>query len=405
MNSKNDEALKLVQDALIEDKRIRDKCVELGKERYESLLADDRELLSAINDEINGAERKVAELKAEVNNLESRRDGLASEVGDAERRLSEVTDNEQRVFQELESNIALKLGLQTVLKSARTPAGAVSRTSLDVKLGSTVKCEILDKNLTGLLVANLKKLGVSDASSPRGLQAAAAGVVGCLATCMPIAMPEPLATPMATALAAALYAAIPTRIVVPADFRDTAAVSKILAQPGVHVVEGVIDSANEGILFSMSHQWESSTVIFSFRSYASALLLAKETWDSIFVPNISALAWLPFLSRGKKLATAKGDSSIRCPGRRDILDAAEELAGSLDSLALSAPSLVLPAAVAVAADAACGTEEYEPVIAQHLALASGATPGALETLRDWCSDGAEGAWLDELGLRLGISNE
>ncbi len=405
MNSQNDEALKLVQDALIEDKRIRDKCVELGKERYESLLSDDRELLSTINDEISGAERRVAELKVEVNDLESRRDGLVSEVGDAERRLSEVTDKEQQVIRELESNIALKLGLQTVLKSAWPTAGAVSCAPLDVRLGSTVECEILDESIADLLVANLKKLGVSDASSPKGLQVAAAGVVGCLASCMPIAMSEPLATPMATALAATLYAATPTRIVVPADFRDTAAVSKILAQPGVHVVEGVIDSANEGILFAMSHQWESSTVIFSFRSYASALLLAKEAWDTMFMPNISALTWLPFLSRGKKLATAKGDISIRCPGRRDILDAADELAGSLDGLVLPAPSLVLPAAVAVAADAACGTEEYEPVIAQHLALASGATPETFETLRGWCSNGAEGAWLDELGLRLGMSHE
>ena len=405
MNSQNDEALKLVQDALIEDKRIRDKCVELGKERYESLLSDDRELLSTINDEISGAERRVAELKVEVNDLESRRDGLVSEVGDAERRLSEVTDKEQQVIRELESNIALKLGLQTVLKSAWPTAGAVSCAPLDVRLGSTVECEILDESIADLLVANLKKLGVSDASSPKGLQVAAAGVVGCLASCMPIAMSEPLATPMATALAATLYAATPTRIVVPADFRDTAAVSKILAQPGVHVVEGVIDSANEGILFAMSHQWESSTVIFSFRSYASALLLAKEAWDTMFMPNVSALTWLPFLSRGKKLATAKGDSSIRCPGRQDILDTTEELAGNLDDLALPAPSLVLPAAVAVTADAVCGTEEYDPVIAQHLALASGATPEAFETLRNWCSNGAERAWLDELCLRMGMSHE
>lgn len=405
MKSKSDVALKLVQDALIEDDRIRDKCVELGKERYKSLFADDRELLAAIDAEISNAEKIVTDLKAEVASLESRRDSLASEVGDAERRLSDVTDNEQQVVQELERNIALKLGLQTVLKSARMSVGAVPSSALDVRLGSTVECENLDKNLVDLLIENLKRLGVNDASSPKGLQVATAGVVGCLATRMPIAMPEPLATPMATALAAALYAATPTRVIIPADFRDTAAVSKILVQPGVHVVEGAIDSANEGILFAMSRQWKSSTVIFSFRSYASALLLTKETWDSMFMPNISALTWLPFLSRGKKLAAARDEASICCPRRRDILDTAEELAGGLNGLDLPVSSLVLPAAVAVAADAACGAEEYEPVIAQHLALASGATSESFETLSDWCSNGAEKAWLDELRLRLGVPHE
>lgn len=405
MKGMGDEALKLVQDALIEDDRIRDRCVELGKKKYENLFVEDQELLSVIKSEIDASDRKAAEIKVDISGLETKRDGLRAEIGEAERGLSEAINNERRAIRELEDNIALKLGLKTVVKATQTINGAGASAALDVRQGSLVECEKLDKELVDLLIENLKRLGVSDLSSPRGLQVAATGVACCLFTRLPIAIPEPLATPIAMALSAALYSSTPTRTIVPADYRDVGAISKVLAEPGVHVAEGVIDSANEGVLFAMSRQWESSTVIFSFRSHASAMLLAKEAWDSVFVPNVSTLTWLPFLSRGKTLATAKSDIAMCGPGRKVILDVAEELAGSLSDLGLPSSSFVLPAAIGAAADDECGVEDYEPVVAQHLAIASGATPEASAVLSNWLSNGDGDMWLDELRRKFGIPNE
>ena len=405
MKGMGDEVLKLVQDALIEDDRIRDRCVELGKKKYESLFVEDQELLSVIKSEIDASDKKAAEIKADISGLETKRDGLMAEIGEAERRLSEVTDNERRAVRELEDNIALRLGLKATIKATQTINGAGASATLDVGQGSLVECERLDKELVDLLIENLKRLGVSDPLSPRGLQTAATGVACCLFTRLPIAIPEPMASPIAMALSAALYSSTPTRTVVPADYRDVGAVSKILAEPGVHIVEGVIDSANEGVLFAMSRQWESSTVIFSFRSYVSAMLLAKEAWNSVFVPNVAALTWLPFLSRGKTLATAKGNIAMRRPGRKDILDVAEELAGSLSDLGLPSSSFVLPAAIGAAADDECGVEDYEPVVAQHLAIASGATPEASAVLSNWLSNGDGDMWFDEIRRKFGIPNE
>ena len=406
MKDLEDDAVQLVQSALMDDDAIRDKLTLLARAQSDELLASERAGLLAIEAQRTEAEKGRDSYKKEAANLETKVTGLKREVADAETRIAELADAEQKAVQELENNVALKIGLSAIAK-ARV-GGETARDSSGTLFVTTmchIPCSKSDDDLLAVLEKNLDELGVTVTTgvSPENLHTAAVGAVGTVSTGMPLAIPEPIATPMAIALAAARFASAPTRIAVPADFRDIAAVVNAASEPGVYLVDGVIDSANEGILFAMQHQWEQSIVIFPFKSYASALLLAREAWNGMFMPNVEALSWAEFFSNPKALATVANIEGVKAPKRRDVVDRANSLANDLSELALAHSSLVLPAAIAVVAED-MGDEDYEPVIAQHLAVATGATAESLQALEEWVVQATGDSWGHELRQRVGMAN-
>ncbi len=401
-----DDSVQLVQNALMDDNAIREKLTLLARAQSEELLASERDELLAIEAQRTEAEGVRDSCMKEASEREVKIAELKQEIADTEARIADLSNAEQKAIQELENNVALKIGLRTILKAGPGDGRARNSTSnLFVTTMGHIPCRESGDDLLAVLEKNLGDLGViataGDASEK--LRRAAAGAAGAISTGLPLAIPEPIATPMAIALAAARFASAPTRIAVPADCRDIAAVVNAVSESGVYLVDGVIDSANEGILFAMQHRWEESIVIFSFKSYASALLLAREAWNGMFMPSVEGLSWAEFFSCPKALSTATNVEGAKAPKRRDVVELTASLADGLSKLALAHSSLVLPAAVAVAAED-MGEDDYEPVIAQHLAMASGATAEALQVLEEWAVQAADGSWAHELRLKLGAAN-
>lgn len=400
----SDDTIKLVESVLVENDDVWGDCVKIVKERNKELFEEDERKAARLREEIKSARELKIGLEGEVSSLETKVIGLKGEVSEAEKKLSDVTEAGQRITQELEDNLSFRLGLGAVSKAVSS-AGAMPGLSgsVVVEPERRLTCEELDGSLHKVLLENLKRLGVI--ADPMQLHWAAAAIVGACESRMPLAVPEPLATPVADALAAALCSSAPTRVVVPADCHDIGRVAKILREPGVFLVDGVIDSANESVLFAMLHKWECSTVVFSFRSHASARLIAREAWDGMFMPCVETLTWVPFSSQEQKLMTIMGAYTVRAQNRRHIRDMMKTLAEDLSELRLPTTAFVLPAAVVLGAEEDCGEENREAIVAQHFAMASGGDPIALESLDEWAPRTDFGPWLDEFRTRLGLKDE
>lgn len=407
MEGSDDESLALVQNALMENETIREKCISLAEKRGSAKLDVLHGELGELEAKAEEAKLANRELEKKVTSLTEKASSLRREIETAENRIDELGTAEERMTRELEDNLALRLGLKSICRSM-TDGSDIARPntsiSLSVSEGVSINCNHFDGDLADLVADNLKKLGVTSSSSSQlSIRSISVGVSSCVALGVPMAIQEPAATALAIALAASLYAAEPTRVVVPADCRDITAVTKTVENPGVYVIEGVIDSVNEGVLFSMLRKWETSTVIFSFRSHASALLLARETWDGLFMPGVASLNWAPFLSRNKSLSTTDNNHAVKPPRRVEVTDKAEELSQSLRPLGLPTSAFILPAAISLLAEDEYGEPSYEPIIAQHLAVACGGRQEALEVLNDWAGADDSESGLAELSLRIGAA--
>lgn len=407
MENSDDESLALVQDALMENEAIREKCISLAERRGSAKLDVLHRELEELEAKAKEAKLANSELEKKVTSLTEKASSLRREIETAENRIDELSNAEKRMTRELEDNLALRLGFKSISRSMTGISDIAKPTtpiSLAVSEGLLTNCDHSNGDLAGLVAGNLKKLGVTSSSSSRlNIRAISVGVSSCVALGVPMAMQEPAATVLAAALAAALYSAEPTRVVVPADYRDIATVIKTVENPGVYIIEGVIDSVNEGVLFSMLRKREASTVIFSFRSHASALLLARETWDGLFMPSVEALNWAPFLSRNKSLSTMDNNRVVKLPRGMGVTDKAEELSQSLRPLGLPTSAFILPAAISLISEDEYGESSYEPIIAQHLAVACGGRQEALETLNDWVGVNDSESGLAELSLRIGAA--
>lgn len=400
----DDESLSLVQNALMENETIREKCISLAEEHGSEKLNALHKELEELREKAKEAKLANHVLERKVAGLTEKASSLRRDVEIAENRISELGTAEERMTRELEDSLALRLGLKSICRSM-TGGSDIARpntpTPLVVSEGVSINCNHFDGGLADLVADNLKKLGVTSSSSSQlSIRSISVSVSSCVALGVPMAIQEPAATALATALAASLYSAEPTRVIVPADHRDIATVIKTVENPGVYIIEGVVDPVNEGMLFSMLRKWEASTVIFSFRSHASALLLARETWDGLFMPSVASLNWAPFLSRNKPLSTTDDNHAVKLPRRLGVTDKAEELSRSLRTLGLPTSAFILPAAISLIAEDEYGEPSYEPIIAQHLAIACGGRQEALEALNYWVGVNDTESGLAELSLRI-----
>ncbi len=409
LEGQEDDAIQLVKNALMDDDTIRGRLTTLARAQSEELLASERSELEAIENQRAEAEKARDACREEVASLKDQAEGLKQEVEAAQVRISGLANAEQKAIQELEDNVALRIGLGAMLKAKPGEAQGKSSPGIFHAAANHIQCADSDGDMQAVLEKNLRGLGVVSSSGDvtADVRRVAAGVVGGISTGMPLAIPEPLATPVARALAAARFSSTPSRIVVPADYRDIATVMDAMHEPGVYLVEGVIDAANEGVLFALQRQRKDVIVIFSFKSHASAFLLAREAWDGMFALCVGSLSWAEFLARPKALSTMREATELKAPSRSETTDISGKLAQDQDLSKLNLPysSFVLPAAVAATLEEMDGID-YELAIAEHLAMAAGATSEALQALDAWClRTAADSTWARDFRLRAGVANE
>lgn len=383
-DSENDASRKLIVDALLRDASIYDACMKEVEARNADALKKINEQTASAAKELTGIQKQVQDTQAELVGAKSEYDLVSSQTEEKRIELESLSSKTRSVIEELEAGAAEKLGLVPATMSKSNVTTGLP--TLVVQDGRDI--EELAEIATPFeaLASNMSKLGIAclvgDSDEQRKFSAAV--ICAALSVTQALAIPNPIAAPIADALAAALYGRTATRVRVPSDFRDVDALLGVVpAEDKVVLFSNVIDPVNEGVLFALLESKYSGIAIFSFTSHASAQLLAKEAWDSMFFPPTESLCCMPGPKRRNgKMRHAKMPFSQSDMDRDSILYAVRSLIGELEGIELPSDSFLLPGMVLSAFDDMPESERYSALsaVAQHLGVVTGLENDAYDVL-------------------------
>ena len=401
VENEDDSAKQIVREALLSDEGFRQECVA-------QVMAESNKLLEGKKHEIAEAEKAFDDAMALLDELEEKlcsrkaeREALEEELVQRREELDSLKSNQSVVLEEIQSNIALKLGLGAAAASPRN--AAFSSAPIFVVDGEPIDGIEQASDFVSALSNNLKQAGVISIKGDSIEERAncAKGILGALAATRFLAIPADISQKIADALCACIDGRSAKRIVVPADCRDVKGVlANIHDDEAVVVVENVIDAINEGVLFALLSADVKPIIVFSFGSHASAQLMAKEAWGRVFLPAVEALVAFPRAIKRNRFQQVEGGLGISEVALDEAIDYAITLDAELDELHLQATTLLLAATVLRAIeDIVDDDEPGNPFISQHLLMASAADTLAYQAVDEW-TEGDEG--LTELALKLGI---
>lgn len=396
---KDDAGRDLFRRALLENEDFYKECVERVMQSSDALLGARKEELASAKRAAEAARDSLTELKTNIGDLERRKADLEAEATAALEELSRARDEQGEVLREIQSNIALKLGLRTV---ASQPSAASPSAGISLEEGGTVEASATDGSFEDAFINNLRRMGVTSivGKPDEERRRFARGLACGLAATRFIAIPQAVARHVADSASIAIAGRTARRVRVPADCRDTATVvANVTSEDAVVVIEGVIDSVNEGILFPLLAEEPKPIVMLSFASHASASLVAKEAWGRMLLPNVESLLTYRAEIRLDKLQCASKLPEIPNVRFDDALSEARDLNEVLRPLNLPAGPLLLASIVLSAVEDFVDEEDVERYASQHLLMSSRCDDEAFSAVDGWSLD--DGG-LIELAMNLGI---
>ena len=399
----DDEARKLIRSALLRDNGFRDECLQqVIEESAEALKCKENELedaqaqLEEVKQKTSAAQDRLAEVIAE-------RDLVEEEIARGRSELERISKDEESALNELESNIALRLGLKVATSS---PSTAAEGSELLVTEGADVEKTFEAEFLWEALSKNMRRFGVSClvGNQDEALNQSAVGIEAALGVTHVLAIPSPIARFIADALAIALSGKTARRVQVPSGHRGLKGLIGELPQAGeVTLFNNIIDPVNEGALFAIIGSDFDGIVVLPFVSHASALLVAREAWEGMFLPCVESLCLTPSCKCPNGRMWRKRDACcVKSLDSDYILDTTRELIADFEGVGLPNSGYLLPGAVLSAFSDMSESDNvaFDPlsIISQHLGIAAGLEGDSYRLLREK-SEGDVG--LLELARRLG----
>ncbi|WP_242370197.1 hypothetical protein [Adlercreutzia muris] len=394
----DDQERELFRRALLEDESFHRECIEEAMRLSDTIIEERKNDLAKVENDVERAKGTLQALRSDIDSLHKEKRLAETDIADITADLECIRKEQDKVLEELQSNIALRLGLKSVAPQPQTYLAS----NLVTKEGVFHKCDEVDSDFKGILLNNMKRLGLTSifGSPDEERRRLAVGIMGGMTATRFMAIPQPVARQVADSVSIALSGRSAKRVFVPADFRDLPSVlNGASSEDRVVLVEGVIDSVNESVLFSLLSESLGPIVVFSFASHASAALVAKETWGRVFLPNAGSLQAFSASMNIAKLQRAVSPLELLRVTADDALEGARDLGSELEPLCLTAEQLLLSATVLRAVEELADEDSIEHFISQHLLMSSPCDNEAFTTLGEW-SDNDKG--LAELARRLGV---
>lgn len=394
----DDQSRELFRKSLLENEEFYRECVEQVMRLSDSILEERNRELETSKADIENARSTLSDLNQSIEGLDSKKRSLEDDIERLASSLEQARSEQEAALGEIQSNIALRLGLKAV---ASQPV-ALHGPELLVTEGCLCDFVESDFDFEDVLAENLKKRGVTSVAGNPAVERGrlAVGVAAALAATKFIAIPQTVARQVADSLSVTVSGRSAKKVVVPADFRNVRSVlDAISGNEAVVIVDGIIDAANEGVLFALLSENVKPVVILPFVSHASASLIAKEAWGTMYLPNAESLSTYSCSTKGAKLQKMASRFMLPAVSADDALEEARDLSKELEQLDLAAEHCLLAAVVFRAIENLTDEELIERYVAQHLLMCSRCDESALETLAEWSE---EDLGLIELSKKLGI---
>lgn len=357
-----------IRDELLKDEGFVALCKEEVLRNSKEAIAQKQHDLKAVESSLGAAEKELADVQVKLRQAWDEHATVEEDTKEQQAELKRLVTQREELLEEYETDVALRLGLRAV--ASRQSMTTTASSCLVVSTGDSVTETRHVQSLAGALDKNMGSFGIRTVhgSTTEARKQLATGIASALTVTSFLAMPASLAHAVCDALSVAAYGRRATRIYVPTEYRDTQSLLEAInAAAGVVVLDNVIDAVNEGSLFAVLGQSVETPVVFSFVSHASASLIAKEAWNTMFFPPCEALVDLGYYARKDKFWIGDEKNEVRLRAE-EVLDRLHELEDELSSESYPASALALPAAVLEACEELGGADFS--MVAQHLALAS-----------------------------------
>lgn len=251
--------------------------------------------------------KTVRQLTAQVKDLNEELQQKHREIRDAQAELELQEEERHKALQDLEENVALKIGLQQIAQqnrilleeqaSQRTPnedqrfRSAPLMEPTKVQQSDTVQ-HALTQNLQALCCMFSKQRSKNNEK----LAAFATQLCRTLDTTRLLAIDTAHAPAIANGLSFALTGVPAQHMGIPVDFSDFTRLETFLsncASP-VFVLDNVFDTVNESLLFALNRCHSSDTiVILPIGSFSNLRLVAPEVWQRVFYVPTEGMIGLP----------------------------------------------------------------------------------------------------------------
>ena len=269
------------------------------------------EQLDVLQEQRETQTKTVRQLTAQVKDLNEELQQKHREIRDAQAELELQEEEQHKALQDLEENIALKIGLQQIAQQNRTlmeEQASQHTPNEEQQLRSAPLMEPtkvhLSDDVQHALTQNLQALCCmlteQRSKNNEKLTAFATQLCRTLHTTRLLAIDTAHVPAIANGLSFALTGVPAQHMGIPVDFSDFTRLEAFLnnsASP-VFVLDNVFDTVNESLLFALNRYHPSGTiVILPIGSFANLRLVAPEVWQRVFYVPTSGMIELPVPSR------------------------------------------------------------------------------------------------------------
>lgn len=375
----------MVAQTLFADKQIHQTCLEEYKRASDEEVARIKEGIRIKQEELDVVTAKYQELEDQTRSRSEELRRIEREIEDTKKALDEEIDAHESFMQEIESNVAFKLGLQTIASQLPKEKGECSVSgSIAYDACADLDLEPTTCKLHIAIANNLIRLGVASFNNTNSeCLLLAIAVLSCLPYTKFVCCSHPIAQALADAIAIALSGQTACRAHIPSDYRNAVEVLNIIdnSDSPVILMDNIIDPLNEGILSAIINHEARCVVVFPFTSHSSVRLLARELWGRLFFAPAESLILAPGKKRSKKCARSNCTEIPLPQNLDDIKEDGADFAEVFQKTNLSIGSRLLASAVYATALQLC---EEQPdafavakrAITQHLGISIADNPSS-----------------------------
>lgn len=300
----------LVIQAVMEDEDLRGQCVQ-------GIIDSGDPVLDALRKEKDELEKIKKSLDEQISSLqedallyENEVSTLMKAVDTAKQQADEARDEALQIEQELESNLALRLGLKLAFSGSGDSANGISSAPrLLCESYAVDSLEDASADVLSALSKNLKALGVMSLSGDSDIQRSylSKAAWSVLVNGFKLAVEDSIAESLAQAVSAAFGMKDMVSVFVPNDYGDFGQLRDIVTESkGVVLISNVLDSVNEQMLFRLLQLKTPNPVLMGFRCFDNFKLLSREVWSDMVLAPSSQMVMCRNPRRNPKLIKSTG---------------------------------------------------------------------------------------------------
>ncbi|KAB5603608.1 hypothetical protein [Bifidobacterium jacchi] len=274
------------------EERIRDRA-----ESYEKL----QQLVEPLQTQVDELQRQLSAARADIKSVaKQKKVELANFEQQNNEELAKLDQQRQAVLDRFDDDVALKLGLRSVVRAALQQHADTSEDASRTAIGDNAAAtpprpqavpypswptEQRTDDFASVVADNLRFCGaisVTKTSSPPIELARACERL--LSATKLLAVDSTFAPAIANSLSYAMYGRPARHVSIPTDWNDAYLTDRLLADETdtILVLDNVFDTVNEGFLFALTRISQHAPLILPIGAYGNLRLIAAEIWNQVF---------------------------------------------------------------------------------------------------------------------------